>query len=140
VDALVADWAAIGVDATASADTFNNLASSCTVSSGTAWSLCWSGESWTYDPNFYPSGDQTLLSGASSNWGAYDNGLMNALIAADTQGKTSLTAFEQYAAQQVPVIYMPDVENLIEINRNLTSSAGWAPNPLGNFLPEYLRG
>ena len=139
VDSLVADWAAIGIDATASADTFNNLASSCTVGSGTPWSICWSGESWTYDPNFYPSGDQTLLSGASSNWGGYDNGLMNALIAADTQGTTSLSAFEQYAANQVPMLYMPDLENLLEINRNLVSSIGWDPSPLGNFLPEYLR-
>jgi hypothetical protein len=64
---------------------------------------------------------------------------MNALIAADTQGKTSLSAFEQYAVDQVPVLYMPNLENLIEINRSLTSSIGWAPNPLGNFLPEYLK-
>jgi peptide/nickel transport system substrate-binding protein len=139
VDALVADWAAIGIDATASANTFNNLASACTVGSGTPWSICWSGESWTYDPNFYPSGDQTLLSTASSNWGGYDNGQMNALIAADTQGKTSLSAFEQYAANQVPVLYMPNLENLIEINRSVVSSIAWAPNTLGNFLPEYLR-
>jgi peptide/nickel transport system substrate-binding protein len=139
VDALVADWAAIGIDATASANTFNNLASACTVASGTPWSICWSGESWTYDPNFYPSGDQTLLSGASSNWGGYDNGQMNSLITADTQGKSSLSAYEQYAADQVPMLFMPDFENLLEVNRALVSSVGWVPNPLGNFLPEYLR-
>ncbi|MCU1364270.1 MAG: extracellular solute-binding protein family 5 [Acidimicrobiaceae bacterium] len=139
VNALVADWAAIGIDATASANTFNNLASSCTVGSGTPWSICWSGESWTYDPNFYPSGDQTLLSGASSNWGGYNNAQMNALIVADTQGKTSLSAFEQYAADQVPVLYMPNLENLVEINRRLVSSLGFSANPLRNFLPEYMR-
>jgi peptide/nickel transport system substrate-binding protein len=138
VDALVADWASIGVDATASANTFNNVAAACTVGSGTPWSICWSGESWTYEPNYYPSGEQTFLTGASSNWGGYANPEMNALITADTQGPAPLGAYEQYAADQLPVLYMPNLENLIEINRNVKSSIGWAPNTLGNFLPEYL--
>jgi len=138
VDALVADWASIGVDATATANTFNNLASACTVGSGTPWSICWSGQSWTYEPNYYPSGEQTFLSGASSNWGGYANPAMNALITADTEGPAPLGAFEQYAADQLPVLYMPNAENLVEINRTLKSSIGWAPNSLGNFLPEYL--
>jgi hypothetical protein len=63
---------------------------------------------------------------------------MNALITADTQGRAPLGAYEQYAADQLPVLYMPNLENLIEINRNLKSSIGWVPNTLGNFLPEYL--
>jgi peptide/nickel transport system substrate-binding protein len=138
VDALIADWDSIGIDATASANTFNNLASACTAGSGTPWSICWSGQSWTYDPNFYPSGEQTFLSGASSNWGGYDNPQMNALITADTQGLAPLSAFEQYAANQIPVLYMPNLETLTETNRTLASSIGWAPNTLGNFLPEYL--
>jgi peptide/nickel transport system substrate-binding protein len=138
VDALVADWASIGVDATASANTFNNLAAACTVGSGTPWSICWSGQSWTYEPDFYPSGEQTFLTGASSNWGGFANTVMNALITADTQGPASLSAYEQYAANQLPVLYMPSVESLVEVNRSLKSSSGWAPNTLGNFLPEYL--
>jgi peptide/nickel transport system substrate-binding protein len=137
VDALVADWASIGIDATASANTDNNLASACTVGSGTPWSICWSGDSWTYQPNYYPSGEQTFLSGASSNWGGYDSSEMNSLITADTQGKATLSAFEQYAADQLPVLYMPNLENLLETNRDLKSSVV-SPNTLGNFLPEYM--
>ncbi|MFY9783305.1 MAG: ABC transporter substrate-binding protein, partial [Acidimicrobiales bacterium] len=98
VDALVADWASIGVDATASANTFNNLASACTVGSGTPWSICWSGDSWTYEPNYYPSGEQMFVSGSSANAGGYNDPQMNALVAADTRGKSTLSAFEQYAA------------------------------------------
>jgi peptide/nickel transport system substrate-binding protein len=137
VDALVADWASIGIDATASANTDNNLASACTVGSGTPWSICWSGDSWTYEPNYYPSGEQTFFSGASSNWGGYDSSEMNTLITADTQGKATLSAFEQYAADQLPVLYMPNPENLVETNRDLKSSV-ISPNTLGNFLPEYM--
>jgi peptide/nickel transport system substrate-binding protein len=138
VDAMVADWADIGVDVTATANTFNNLATSCTVGSGSAWSMCWSGAPWSYEPNYYPSGDQLFLTGANSNWGGYDSPQMDALITADTTGMQSLSAYEQYATDQVPVLFMPTTESLIETNRTLQSSIGWAPNALGNFLPEYL--
>jgi peptide/nickel transport system substrate-binding protein len=138
VDAMVSDWAAIGVDVTATANTFNNLATACTVGSGTAWSMCWSGTPWTYQPNFYPSGEQTFLSGANSNWGGYDSPQMNALINADISGKAPLSAFEQYAADQLPVLFMPSAESLIETNRSLQSTIGSSPNALGNFLPEYM--
>jgi peptide/nickel transport system substrate-binding protein len=138
VDAMVSDWATIGVDVTATANTFNNLATSCTVGSGTSWSMCWSGAPWAYEPNFYPSGDQIFLTGANSNWGGYASPQMNALINADTTGAASLSAYEQYAADQVPVLFMPSAESLIETSRALQSSIGWSPNALGNFLPEYL--
>jgi peptide/nickel transport system substrate-binding protein len=138
VGTMVSDWATIGVDVTATANTFNNLATACTVGSGTSWSMCWSGAPWAYDPNYYPSGDQILLSGANSNWGGYDSPQMNALITADTTAAASLSAYEQYAADQVPVLFMPSTETLIETSRSVQSSIGSVPNALGNFLPEYL--
>jgi peptide/nickel transport system substrate-binding protein len=138
VTTMVSDWQSIGVLVTATANTFNLLAAACTVGSGTQWSMCWSGESWTYEPNFYPSGDQTFLSGANSNLGGYDDAEMNALIAADTTGKATLSSYEQYAANQLPVLYLPTEETIGETARTLKSSIGWAPNALSNFLPEYL--
>jgi len=138
VNVMVADWASIGINAMATANTFDDLETACTVGSGTQWSICWSGQSWTYEPNFYPSGEQMFLSGAASDWGAYDNPHMNALIEAEMTGMQPLSAFEQYAADQLPVLYMPNLENLVETNRSLRCSIGWAPNALQNFLPEYL--
>ena len=138
VTTLVSDWDSIGITVTATANTFNLLAAACTTGSGTPWSMCWSGQSWTYQPNFYPSGDQTFLSGAQSNWGGYDDPQMNALINADTTGKASLSSYEQYAADQLPVLYLPTEETVSETSRSLKSSIGWTPNALSNFLPEYL--
>jgi peptide/nickel transport system substrate-binding protein len=138
VTTMVSDWDSIGVTVTATANTFNLLAAACTAGSGTPWSMCWSGQSWTYQPNFYPSGDQTFLSGAQSNWGGYDDAQMNALINADTTGKASLSTYEQYAADQLPALYLPTEETVSETARSLKSSIGWAPNALSNFLPEYL--
>ena len=63
---------------------------------------------------------------------------MNALINADTTGKATFSSYEQYAANQLPVLYLPTQETLSETSRSLKSSIGWAPNALSNFLPEYL--
>lgn len=138
VNLISTDWNNIGIAVTATANTLNNLAADCTSTSTTPWSMCWSGDSWSYQPNYYPSGEQMFVSGASANSGGYTDAQMNALIAADTRGKSTLSAFEQYAAEQLPVLYLPNTENVIETSRSLSSSIGWAPNALGNFLPEYL--
>jgi hypothetical protein len=63
---------------------------------------------------------------------------MNALINADTTGRASLSSYEQYAADQLPVLYLPTEETVTETARSLKSSIGWSPNALSNFLPEYL--
>ncbi len=138
VNMISSDWNTIGVAVTTTANTLNNLATECTSTSTTPWSICWSGDSWNYEPNYYPSGEQMFVSGASANTGGYDDPQMNALIAADTRGQGTLSAFESYAAEQLPVLYLPDQESIIETSRNLNSAIGWSPNALGNFLPEYL--
>jgi peptide/nickel transport system substrate-binding protein len=138
VNAMVANWATIGVNVTASANTFNNLVSECTPKSGTQWAICWSGDGWTYAPNYYPSGEQLFLTNGSSNWGDYNNPRMNALIRADIFGNSPLGPYEQYASDQLPVLYMPNLLTTNETLRRLKNSIGWAPNALGNFLPEYL--
>jgi peptide/nickel transport system substrate-binding protein len=138
VNMIASDWNAVGIAVTATANTLNNLATECTSTSSTPWSICWSGDSWSYEPSYYPSGEQMFVSGASANSGGYDDPQMNALVAADTRGKSTLSAFESFAAEQLPVLYLPDQESILETSRSLNSSIGWAPNALGNFLPEYL--
>ena len=119
VNAMVSDWQSIGISVTATATTFNLLATTCTTGSGTPWSMCWSGQSWTYEPNLYPSGEQTFLIGADSNWGGYDDAVMNSLIGADMTSKATLSTYEQYAANQLPVLYLPTQEVLTETARSL---------------------
>ena len=138
VNLISTDWNAIGIAVTVTANTLNNLATQCTSTSTTPWSICWSGDSWTYEPNYYPSGEQMFVSGASANAGGYADPQMNALVAADTRGKSTLSAFAQYAAGQLPVLFLPTQESIVETSRSLASSIGWTPSALGNFLPEYL--
>lgn len=138
VNLMSTDWNAIGIAVTVTANTLNNLATQCTSTSTTPWSICWSGDSWTYEPNYYPSGEQMFVSDASANAGGYADSQMNALVAADTRGKSTLSAFAQYAAEQLPVLYLPTQESIVETSRSLNSSIGWTPSALGDFLPEYL--
>ncbi len=139
VNAMVSDWQSIGVSVTATATTFNLLATTCTTGSGTPWSMCWSGQSWTYEPNLYPSGEQTFLIGRRLQLGRVrrrrDEFVDRRRYATS---KATLSTYEQYAANQLPVLYLPTQEVLTETARSLKTSAGWASNGLSDFLPEYL--
>ena len=63
---------------------------------------------------------------------------MTALIRASLYGKQNLSAYANYAAQQLPVLYQPEANSIGEAAKTLKSSIGFAPNPLGDFMPEYL--
>jgi len=62
---------------------------------------------------------------------------MTALIDATTSGVADLTNYASYAAQQLPVLYQPQVDQAVEVVKTLKSSVGFSPSPLGNFMPEY---
>jgi peptide/nickel transport system substrate-binding protein len=57
----------------------------------------------------YPSGENLLAGGAGFNLGGYDDPVMNQLIkkATTSPSTSSLFAYEDYAARQVPYIWMP---------------------------------
>ncbi len=137
VNAVVAQWAKIGVAASATAETFDDLTATCNATSKTQWSMCWPGNSWWYQPNYYPSGEQLFLSSGVANAGGYSDPRMNAIIMADIHNKANLSAFEQYAADQLPVLFMPTTATLVETSRALRSSIGWTVSALQNLTPEY---
>jgi hypothetical protein len=64
---------------------------------------------------------------------------MSSLIKGSIFGTTNLNAYATFAAQQLPVLYQPQANSLVEVARTLKSSVGFTPNPLGDFMPEYLR-
>jgi peptide/nickel transport system substrate-binding protein len=138
VNQMVSDWASIGIDVTATANTFDDLQTACAATSTTAWSVCWWGGGLAYDPHFYPSGDELFQTGALANVGSYSNVEMDSLIKADMASTSTLSTYEQYAANQLPVLYLPNSEATYETIRTLKNSIGWTPNVLQNFLPEYL--
>ncbi len=102
--------------------------------SGCSWQIS------NYGANLYPSGfpggAQTLQTGAGLNVGSYADSKMDALIKATIDGPRSVFAqYEQYAAEQVPVIWMPSQYlNVAEVSSKLKGATPLSP--LGNINPE----
>lgn len=132
----VNDWASIGVQFTHTTATFNNVIGDC--SGGSGFEICSWGGGWTYAPDFEPTGESLFAPTGGFNVGGYNDPKMTSLIAATTFGTSKLTDYGNYAAQQLPVLYQPQAFAPGETIKSLKSTIGFVPNPLGNFMPEYL--
>lgn len=130
VQLIKSDWATEGVDVTLQAEPFANVISTANQSDPGKWQMAFWGGGWTYEPDFYPSGDGLLNSGGGANSGGYANQKMDQLIDATTnqvvspaQTTQAMHAYLMYAAQQVPVLYLP-----------------WAPSSyVGTGFPEHAK-
>jgi len=132
----IANWQSLGILITHSTDTFNNVISDCTGAK--PFEICAWGYGWAYPPSDYPSGESLFLPGGDFNVGTYANAQMSSLIKGSIFGKTNLSAYATFAAEQLPVLYQPQANSIVEVARTLKSSVGFAPNPLGDFMPEYF--
>jgi peptide/nickel transport system substrate-binding protein len=137
-NAEISNWNTIGIKFTSSTATFNQVIADCT-SSKQKYEICSWGAGWVYAPDYYPSGETLFTTTGGFNPGGYSNPTMNTMVNATTFGKADLTAYALYAAQQLPVLYQPNPVVLNEVIKTLTSSIGFTPNPLGNFMPEYMK-
>ncbi|HTZ93124.1 MAG TPA: ABC transporter substrate-binding protein [Streptosporangiaceae bacterium] len=95
----------------------------CTASNCT-WQMAWWG-TWTYSPDFLPTGDELFEGGAPNNAGDYNNQHNNQLITATLQARTAaqfdsaMYRWQNYLAPQLPVVYEPDYPSLVETIRGL---------------------
>jgi peptide/nickel transport system substrate-binding protein len=92
---------------------------------------------WTYSgPGYEPTGEMLFETGATANAGSYSDATENRLIGA-THTSNSPAVFQQYAtytAEQLPLIWMPNVEGISAVTAKL---ADVSVNPLAALLPEY---
>lgn len=100
------------------------------------WQFDTWGGGWIYAPDYLPTGEALFGTGSGSNSGNYSDAQMDKLIAASQHqdGTAPFFAFEDYAAQQVPVVYQPNPYRIWAINSHV---GGVKYNPLGTMLPEY---
>jgi peptide/nickel transport system substrate-binding protein len=131
----IANWQSLGILITHTTDTFNNVISDCTGAK--PFEICAWGYGWSYVPSDYPSGESLFLPGGDFNVGTYANAQMSSLIKGSIYGTSNLSAYASFAAQQLPVLYQPQANAIGEVARALRSSIGFAPSPLGDFMPEY---
>jgi peptide/nickel transport system substrate-binding protein len=132
----IANWESLGILITHSTDTFNNVVSDCTGAK--PFEICTWGYGWSYFPSDYPSGEALFLPGGDFNVGTYSNLQMSSLIRGSIFGTSNLNAYADFAAKQLPVLYQPQSDPIVEVANTLRSTVGLSPNPLGNFMPEYM--
>ena len=87
------------------------------------WDMGNWGGGWTFVPDYYPSGETLFLSGSGANSGGYTNAkndsLINQTLTNNSTG--SLFSWQDYLAQQLPVVWQPNgVYQLTEIVNNLS--------------------
>ncbi|HVB53799.1 MAG TPA: ABC transporter substrate-binding protein [Candidatus Acidoferrales bacterium] len=88
---------------------------------GYKWEVDNWGAGWFYWPEYLPTGEELWQAGGASNPGNYDSAEANALIQATTTAPTAaaeITAidkYENYLAEQLPVIWMPNAPQALTI-------------------------
>jgi peptide/nickel transport system substrate-binding protein len=132
-------WAAAGINislSTASFDTVTGNATPCP--SGCSWELENSGIGWIFAPDYYPTGEELFSTGAGANAGDYSDSTNDQNTVEAVGGTVGLTTYENYLAQQLPVIFQPSyVTSLTEVQHGLR---GVTPqNVLWQLTPENWR-
>jgi peptide/nickel transport system substrate-binding protein len=128
------DASKAGIDVNIVGQTFNTIIGEA-VPSNTNWQGAMYGL-WIYSPDYEPTGETLFATGAGSNSGSYSDPTMDSLIAQTTTSSNISTyhTFANYAAQQLPFIYMPLTYAVTGTSANLH---GVVLNPLQTLLPEY---
>lgn len=139
--AMQTSWAQVGIKIDLVGKTFDDVigaAIPCPANERCQWDIAnWEG-GWSYAPDFYPTGGEIFATGAGSNSGAYSDPVNDANIKLThtTSSLQNMFKYEDYLAQQLPVIWQPDpVYSLSEIKSDI---CGVTPQePTLNLTPEY---
>jgi peptide/nickel transport system substrate-binding protein len=142
---MKSSWAQAGIVvnlSTAPFDTVYSTATPCVPSSGVGctWDIHNVGSeglSWSFAPDYYPSGEDIFAGGSESDQGGYNNSEANALIAAtETEpGLQPLYTYENYIARQLPVLFQPSFYFQVSvISKHLHGAV--PQDPILNIYPE----
>lgn len=137
---LQADWAQEGIAATLNPQSIDNVSNDIGNPANSSKWVVQIGFKWSYEPDYYPSGDGLFNSLQGFNPGAYQDPKMTALINQSVQGGTPsqitrrFNAYQVYASQQLPVLWMPTPDGLY-LEKNTVHGWGSAYNDIQAFVP-----
>lgn len=134
VNAIIADWKSLGIVVNVQFASYAQVVAAC---ASTTAQLCAWDSGWSYLPSVLPTGELLFSSTGSSNVGSFSNPLVDALINQTMRANVSLARYATVVAASSPAIFIPQGQSLTESAKNLASTVGLAPNPLGSFTPEY---
>jgi peptide/nickel transport system substrate-binding protein len=130
-----------GIKITLKGEPFNTLVATtgtCNASSHPASICSWQLQQYGYDPyELDPNGSSLWNTDGVSNYGGYSSPEMDSLINATEYGNSSsaFAAYENYAAEQLPVLYLPDPDFIWIYKKNLAGA--FPSNPFSvNLDPE----
>jgi len=136
MNAEKSSWASAGIQMNLSQQSFNTIIGNSVPCSGSSctWELGNWGAGWIFSPDYYPTGESIFQTGAGSNSGSYSDTTNDANILATTQTSVPLTQYENYLAEQLPVVFQPNsVTSLTEIAKGVNGvtpqSVFWALTP-----------
>jgi peptide/nickel transport system substrate-binding protein len=116
---LASNASLAGMQINLDAEPFNTVTGDAFDPTNTSWQLAEWG-SWTYAPDYLPTGETLFLAGSSNNAGNYDNPQNNTDIGDTLQARTpsqfdqAMYVWENYLSKQLPVVYMPNAATLVE--------------------------
>jgi peptide/nickel transport system substrate-binding protein len=138
VDALQSAFSQAGIQVSPDGAPFDTVVGNdvpCTKNG--CWELNYYGQGWYFDPGYNdPDGSVLFASTGVDNGGLYSNAEANALISKlGSGGYPALYAYEDYIAKQLPMLWMPQLDNQISaVNSKLQGT--FPQDPDGNIYPE----
>ncbi|MGO9558979.1 MAG: ABC transporter substrate-binding protein [Acidimicrobiales bacterium] len=142
VDAEASAWDLAGIKVSLKGTTFDNVLTTAVPcdhkQADCSWEFANWGGGWLYSPDYLPTGEDLLATGASNNYGSYSNATTDRLIEQTTLSSSLsfLTQYENYVAHDLPVVWQPNGANAFaEVSDKV---GGVTPiNALLNLTPEY---
>jgi peptide/nickel transport system substrate-binding protein len=138
VAAFQSSLASAGITLTLSGGPFDTVVGDDVPCSKTGcWQMNYYGGGWIFDPGYAdPDGTALFKTGAIDNVSGYSNAHADALMDnIPSGGLNALYAYENYIAQQVPMLWLPEFNNQISAVSDKLGGA-FPQDPLDNIYPE----
>lgn len=142
VQLMQQDWAQEGIKVNLEPMPFSNMVGLHRKADAAKWEIQ-AGISWNYGGD-YPSGEGIFGTGGQYNFYQYSNAKMDDLIAATTSPHAStaasqeaLNAYDVYATQQLPQLWMPLQSSLTEVATTVHGFKETLNSFTGEISPEY---
>lgn len=140
---LKSSWAKEGIAVTLQSQPFDQIIAQANQSDPSKWNMVWWGGGWTYEPDFYPTGGGLFKTGAGANFGGYHSSVMDQLITKTYEPGTPhqiqqrLDAYQKWAAQDLPVLWMPWTPSF-NVHANTLHGSVKTFNPVSDlYSPNY---
>ncbi len=139
--AIQSSEAAAGVKIILKPEPFNTIVSTtgyCNQQTHPTSTCSWQLQDYGYNPyTLDPSGAGMFNTDGYGNYGGYSNAKENQLIDATEYGSSSAAfyAYEDYTAEQLPYLWLPNASNIFVFKKNLAGITPWNPFS-GTLNPE----